>query len=156
MTTSGRRGPIPASGAGAATVAIALAAGALAGCSHAPPDATADGAVKLFLDDMEEASSDPRLVRKAYGMLGPAARANLEGRARTSTLRQGRQIMPWELLAPGRFALAFRPKTMRTAGVVGDRASVEVLGDDPQTQHASVLCVREAAGWRVEPGLPDP
>jgi hypothetical protein len=138
-----------------AVVGALAAAAAPAGCSHAPPDATPDGAVKLFLDDMEEASNDPRLVRKAYAMLGPAARANLEERARRTTLRQGRQILPWELLAPGRFALAFRPKAMRYA-VVGDRASVEVTGDDPHSEHASVLCVHEAAGWRVEPGLPEP
>jgi hypothetical protein len=40
--------------------------------------------------------------------------------------------------------------------IVGDRASVEIFGASAQTEHANVLCVHEAGGWRVEPGLPDP
>ena len=128
----------------------------LAGCSHAPPDATADGAVKLLLDDLEGAGQDPRLMRSAYGLLGPAARANLEERARRTSLRHARHVQPWEMMASGRFGLAFRPKTMRPPMVVGDRATVEVFGADPQNEHASVRCVHEAGGWRVEPGLPEP
>jgi hypothetical protein len=138
---------------GAAGVVLLLVLAS--GCSHAPPDATPDGAVKLFLDEMEQASDDPRLMRAAYGLLGPAARANLEERARRTSRLQGRQAHAWEMLAAGRFGLAFRPKAYRPA-VVGDRASVEVFGAAPQTEHASVLCVHEAAGWRVEPGLPEP
>jgi hypothetical protein len=132
--------------------------GALAlapGCRHPPPDATPDGAVRLFLDQMEQASDDPRLMRQAYLLLGPAARANLEKRAHRVSLLQGRQAEPWEMLAAGRFGLAFRPKAMRSS-VVGDRASVEIFGADAQAEHASVLCVRESLGWRVEPGLPEP
>jgi len=141
---------------GAVPLVVALAA-ALGGCSHAPPDSTPEGAVKLLLDDLEGASEDPRLMRQAYDLLGPAARANLEGRARRTSQLQGRQVQPWEMLAAGRFGLSFRPdpKTMRKT-VVGDRASVEVFGADPQNEHASVACVREAGGWRVEPGLPEP
>jgi hypothetical protein len=60
----------------------------------------------------------------------------------------------FEMLASGRFGLAFRPKTLRPT-IVGDRATVEVTGADPSHEHASVVCVREAGGWRLEPGLPD-
>lgn len=134
-----------------AVLGLALAAG----CSHAPPDATPDGALKTFLDTMEAASDDPRLMHQAYALLGPAARANLEERARRTSRLQGRQTQPWEMLAAGRFGLAFRPKAMRSS-VVGDRASVDVYGANPTAEHANVLCVREAAGWRVEPGLPEP
>jgi hypothetical protein len=136
---------------------LVLVATAAAGCGRAPPDSTPEGAVKLLLDDLEGASEDPALMKQAYDLLGPAARANLEGRARRTSLLQGRQVKPWEMLAAGRFGLAFRPapKTMRKT-VVGDRASVEVFGADPQNEHASVPCVREAGGWRVEPGLPEP
>lgn len=141
--------------AGAALLLGLGAPPALGGCSHDAPDATPEGAVKLFLDEMEQASDDPRLMRAAYGLLGPAARANLEERARRTTRSLGRQAQPWEMLAAGRFGLAFRPKTMHRA-VVGDRASVEVFGASPQTERASVLCVHEAGGWRVEPGLPGP
>jgi hypothetical protein len=127
----------------------------LAGCSHPPPDATPDGAVRLFLDDMEAASDDPRSMRRAYDLLGPAARANLEQRAHHTSLLQGRQVAPWEMLAAGRFGLAFRPKTWRPPAIVSDRATVEVLGSEP-SERASVLCVHEAGGWRIEPGLPEP
>jgi hypothetical protein len=137
-----------------AAVALSLALPLLA-CSRQPPDATAEGAVKLFLDDMEAASDDPRVMRRAYDLLGPAARANLEQRAHHTSLLQGRQVAPWEMLAAGRFGLAFRPKTWRPT-IVGDRATVEVLGSDPASEHASVVCVHEAGGWRIEPGLPDP
>jgi hypothetical protein len=123
-------------------------------CTHAPPDATPEGAVRLFLDDMEAASDDPRVMRRAYDLLGPASRTNLEARAHHTSLLQGRQVAPWEMLAAGRFGLAFRPKTMRSA-IVGDRATVEVLGSEP-TERASVVCVHEPGGWRIEPGLPEP
>ncbi len=141
--------------AGGAAGAVLLLALVGCGCSHAPPDSTPDGAVKLFLDEMEQASDDPRLMHAAFALLGPAARANLEERARRASRLQGRQAQPWEMLAAGRFGLAFRPKAYRAA-VVGDRASVEVFGAAPQSEHASVLCVHEAGGWRVEPALPDP
>jgi hypothetical protein len=135
--------------------AFAASLGIVSGCSHAPPDATPEGVVRLFLDEMETASDDPRVMRGVYDLLGPATRANLQERARQTSLLQGRQVAAWEMLAAGRFGLAFRPKSMR-AGVVGDRAAVEVLGADPQSEHASVVCVHEAGGWRIEPGLPAP
>jgi hypothetical protein len=126
-----------------------------AGCNHPPPDATPDGALRTFLDDMETAGDDPRVMRHAYDLLGPATRANLQERARRTSQLQGRQVAAWEMLAAGRFGLAFRPKSMRST-VVGDRATVEVLGADPASEHASVVCVHEQAGWRIEPGLPEP
>jgi hypothetical protein len=134
-----------------ATIAFALAIG----CSRPPPDATPDGAARLFLDEMEAAEDDAREMRRAYDLLGPTARANLEERARRTSRLQGRQVQPWDMLAAGRFGVAFRPKTMR-AKVVGDRASVEVLGADPQNERATVVCVREAGGWRIEPEFPEP
>lgn len=127
----------------------------LAGCSHPPPDSTPIGAVNLFLDDMESADEDPRFMRRAYDLLGPAARTNLEERARRTARAQGRQVAPWEMLAAGRFGLAFRPKTRRETRV-GDRATVEVLGADPALERASIVCVHESAGWRIEPQLPEP
>jgi hypothetical protein len=127
----------------------------LMGCSRPPPDASPDGAVRLFLDDMEAAEGDAREMRHAYDLLGPTARANLEERARRTSRLQGRQVHPWDMLAAGRFGVAFRPKTMRSK-IVGDRASVEVLGADPQGERAIVACVREPGGWRLEPELPPP
>jgi hypothetical protein len=143
---------------GGSSVAIAgtcLLAALCVSCNHQPPDATPDGVVRFFLDEMENAGDDPRLMRGVYDLLGPATRANLQERARRTSQLQGRQVAAWEMLAAGRFGLAFRPKSMR-ATVVGDRATVEVLGADPATERSSVVCIHESAGWRIEPGLPDP
>jgi len=140
-------------GAGLALSLVLLGVGGLAGCSRPPPDATPDGAVRAFLDEMEAAEDDALGVKRAYDLLGPAARANLEDRARRTSHLQGRQVQPWEMLAAGRFGVAFRPKAMR-AKVVGERATVEVLGADPTTERATVLCMHETAGWRIEPELP--
>jgi hypothetical protein len=132
----------------------ALAVALLAvGCSRAAPDATPDGALRFWLERMEESVDDPSAGRDAYALLGPAARANLEERARHAGQVQGRRAEPYEMLAEGRFGLRFRPKSM-TANVVGDQATVDVVGADPRAEHASVRCVHEAAGWRVEPELP--
>jgi hypothetical protein len=135
----------------AVVMALALAAQA---CSHPPPDSTPEGAVRLFLDAMDS-DDNPVSMHRAYDLLGPAARANLVGRAHRTSRLQGRQVAPWEMIAVGLFGLAFRPKVMRSTGV-GERATVEVFGEDPQSEHASVACVHEAAGWRIEPGLPEP
>jgi hypothetical protein len=136
-------------------LALAWSLAAPVACSHPPPDSTPEGAVRLFLDEMEAAGEDPRIMQRVYGLLGPTARANLEERAHHTSLLQGRQVASWEMLAAGRFGLSFRPKTMRSA-VVGDRATVEVLGADPTSEHSSVVCVREGTAWRIEPGLPEP
>jgi hypothetical protein len=127
----------------------------MVGCSRPPPDSTPDGVVRLFLDDMEAASEDPKAMRAAYDLLGPEARANLQERAHRTSQLLGRQAAAWEMMAAGRFGLAFRPKSMSPT-VVGDRATVEVFGANPKNQHATVVCMRESGGWRVEPGLPEP
>ncbi len=146
---------------GPAALACVFALALVAGCNHAPPDATPDGAVRLFLDEAETATDDPRATRRVYDLLGPAARANLQERARRTSQLQGRQVEAWEMLAAGRFGLAFRPKSMHAA-VVGDRATVEVLGANPASERASVACVHERredhepGRWCIEPALPEP
>jgi hypothetical protein len=130
-------------------------------CSHPPPDATPEGAVRAFLEDMETASDDPRVMPGVYDRLGPGARANLAERARRTSQLQGRHVEAWEMLAAGRFGLPFRPKSLH-ATIVGGSATVEVLGADPASEHAAVTCVyerhegQETGGWRIEPKLPDP
>jgi len=134
---------------------VALAFALLVGCSRPPPESTPEGAVRLFLDDMDVAGDDPGAMRRAYELLGPAARANLAERARHTSQLQGRHVEPSDMLAAGLFGLAFRPKIMRPTKT-GDRATVEVLGEDPQREHASVVCVREGERWHVEPAFPEP
>jgi hypothetical protein len=136
------------------TLRVLSLALACAACSHPAPDATPEGALRTWLERMEESQDDSSASREAYVLLGPAARANLEERAKRASQAQGRRAEPHEMLATGRFGLKFRPKSMH-ASVVGDQATVEVIGADPSTEHATVRCVHEPAGWRVEPGLPD-
>src|ERR1700742_4241983 len=126
---------------------------ALPACSHPPQDATPEGALRLFLDEMD--GDDPAAMRRAYDLLGPVAQANLQTRAHSTSLLQGRHFEPWDMMAAGLFGMAFRTKAMHTL-VVGDRATVDVYGEDPRTEHATVACVHAAAGWRIEPDLPAP
>ena len=122
-------------------------------CSRAAPDATPEGAVRLFVEKMETGAEDPRAMRDAYGLLGPHARSNLKERADRASKGQGRRYEPFEMLAEGRFGLKFRPKSM-IAKIDGEDAFVEVRGDGPE-ERATVHCTREALAWRVEPELPD-
>ena len=131
-------------------LAFALAA---AGCTRAAPDATPEGAVRLFVEKMETGAEDPRAMREAYQLLGPHARANLKERAERASKGQGRRYEPFEMLAEGRFGLKFRPKTM-LAKIEGDDAFVDVKGEGPE-ERATVHCTHEANAWRVEPELPD-
>jgi len=135
----------------AALLGFALA---FAACSRPAPDATPEGALRAWLEHMEGSQDDPRDAREAYRLLGPSARANLAERATRASQMQGRRTEPYELFAAGFFGLKFRPEAMK-AKVSGDHAVVEVTGDHG-AQHASVACVHEAAGWRVEPELPPP
>jgi hypothetical protein len=134
--------------------ALAFAAAlALAGCSRAAPDATPDGTLRLWLEKIETTGEEPQGLAEAYALLGPAARSNLEERAARASRVQGRRVAPWEMLAEGRFFSRFRPKSMK-ASLVGDTATVDVFGDEPN-EHATVRCVQEGGGWRIEPRLPE-
>lgn len=134
------------------TSAMALVALVFA-CSRSTPDATPEGAVRLWLEKMESAADDGRAMKEAYNLLGPRARANLKERADRASRGQGRRYEPHEMLAEGRFGLRFRPKTM-TSRIEGDSAWVEIKGDGPDEQ-ATIKCTKENATWRVEPDLPE-
>jgi hypothetical protein len=126
----------------------------VAACSHPVPHATPDGAVRAWLEHMEDSLGDPDEAREAYALLGPRARQNLDARAERASQVEGRRAQGFEMLAEGRFGLKFRPKAMH-AVVAGEEATVDVTGDDPGTEHARVACVRESDGWHVEPELPE-
>ena len=143
------------SGLAAIQVAV-LAVVVLAGCTRPAPDATPEGAVRAWLDRMEASDDDAHAIREAYGLLGPAAHANLEERAERASRLEGHRVEPWDMLAEGRFGLKFRPKSM-VSHVQGDVATVAVTGEEPLTEHALVHCARapgSPAAWRVEPELP--
>jgi hypothetical protein len=125
-------------------------------CSRPAPDATPDGAVRAWLEQMEAAEDDPKEAREAFRLLGPAARANLAERAQRASQTEGQRTEPFELVAQGFFGLNFRPELdakSTKVTIVGDRGTVEVTGDRG-AEHASVACVREGSAWRVEPDLP--
>ncbi len=124
----------------------------MAACTRPPPDATPEGALRLWIDRMDVQSSDPKQAREAYDLLGPDARANLEERAARASRAQGRHVEPFEMLAQGRFGLKFRPSAMH-AQIQGNGAMVDVTGDDPTVDRATVRCTREGAVWKVEPDL---
>lgn len=126
---------------------------ALAACSRPGPDATPEGAVRLWLEKMESAADDAHAMKDAYQLLGPRARANLKERADRASRGQGRRYEPYEMIAEGRFGLRFRPKTM-TVRIDGDDAWVEVKGDGGG-EIATVKCTRESAVWKIEPELPE-
>lgn len=125
----------------------------VAACSRAAPDATPEGAVRLWLEKMESAAEDQRAMREAYDLLGPRARANLKERAERASRGQGRRSEPWEMLAEGRFGLRFRPRSMAST-LRGDDATVDVRGEGSD-EHALVRCTRENGAWRIEPELPE-
>lgn len=125
----------------------------LLGCSRAPPDATPEGAVHLFLDRMEAAASGAVPMSDVYALLGPATRKNLADRASRAGRIQGRRIDASDMLAPGRYALKFRPKSM-TSRVSGDTAVVTVVGYEA-SETAEVTLVRENGAYKMELDLPD-
>ena len=138
----------------ARSLLLSLVVSLAAACSRPAPDATPEGAVRLWVEKMESSADDPRATREAYQLLGRRARANLEERAERASRGQGRRYEPWEMLAEGRFGLRFRPKTM-TSRISGDEAWVEVKGEGTG-EHASVRCAREGgSSWKVEPDLPE-
>lgn len=142
---------------GATFASFVLLAACTPACTRPAPDASCDGAVRLWLERMEASTSDGHAMREAYALLGPTARTNLEQRAERASRVQGRRVEPFEILAEGRFGLKFRPKTMTTK-VTDDLATVEVLGGDPTLEHATVHCARDPrdpTAWRVEPELPE-
>lgn len=140
-----------------ALLRLAAAFAFVVACSRQAPDATPDGAVRLWLEKMEASAEDPRAAREAYALLGPSARRNLEQRAERAGRMHGRRFEPYEMLAEGRFGLKFRPKGVTVGQVAGDEATVNVVGADPAVEQVSVRCARdpkEAQAWRIEPELP--
>jgi hypothetical protein len=125
-------------------------------CGRSQPDATPEGAVRIWLEKMEDSAEDPRASKEAFELLSGTTRKNLEARALRDGPRHGRRIAPEEMLATGRFGLRFRPKHF-SAQLSGDRAVVLVRGDESSEQ-ASIPCVRELTkekedkrpAWRLD------
>lgn len=132
---------------------LVLVAGIAAACSRKPPDATPEGAVRELLDLIDRVDGEPAQARAVYELLSARTRTSLIERAKRASAASGRSVMPEEMLAPARFSLRFEPRKMH-AHVAGDRAVVDVVGIDPDTDRAEVPCVLELGRWRIEIPLP--
>jgi hypothetical protein len=126
---------------------------ALHACSRKPPDATPEGTVRDLLDRIGRVDGDPAQARAVYELLSQRTQNNLIERARRASAASGREIPPEDMLAPARFSLRFEPRRMQ-ARISDDRAVVDVVGIDPETDRAEVPCILEAGHWRIEMPLP--
>lgn len=131
--------------------ALTLAA-SVTGCRRAPED-TPEIALTEWVTAMNASRSDIEARQRAYERLSLAARASLTDRAARASQLSGRDLHPWEMLAPGRFAMrfAFDPDGLSTR-VEGDRATVTARGQ--QGDRADVPMVREGGHWHVDLVLP--
>jgi hypothetical protein len=133
--------------------ALAIAAGLLGACSRKAADMTPEGVVREFLDRVERAEGDPAQARVVYDLLSAKTQAGLAERAKRASAASSRNVMPEEMLAPARFSLRFEPSKMH-AHITDNRAVVDVVGIDPDTDHAEVPCLLEQGRWRIEIPLP--
>ena len=109
--------------------------------------------MREWVERMSRMHGHPEDASRAFELLSAGAKKNLDERARRASAATGRQIGPAEMLVPSRFSLRFAPKSYR-ARIAGDRALVEVTGQQSQNQRAEVACVREDGKWRLELDLP--
>jgi len=116
------------------------------GCAEEAPDATPEGALSAFLDAMQESRYDDARRADAYALLDEATREELEERVARAEALGRAGLEPWEMLAMGRFRLAFEPRSM-SARVEGGEGVVVVRGGD--SERAEVPVVQEPGGWRV-------
>lgn len=136
---------------GKALIVVALAA-SLAACGRRAPGASPDGAVRELVERMRRIHGDPAEARAAYELLSKRARQNLVERAKRYSAASGKAIAPEAMIAPSRFLLRFEPQRY-TAHLVGEQARVDVVGLIAG-HRASVPCVFEDGGWRVDLALP--
>jgi hypothetical protein len=127
---------------------LALSAFAMPGCKREPIDTEPAAVVEEFVRRMQRVHGDPKAAHAAYELLWHEARQNLGERAKRASAVGGRKVLPEEMIAPSRFALAFEPKHY-IADIQGDWAAVVITGEGPDAPRKSVKCVREDGGWRV-------
>jgi hypothetical protein len=129
----------------------------LSGCGSESVDGTPEGAVRAFLDAMEGAALQGEDAARAFSLLGPSARANLEERARRVALLAGRKMDPVRTLAFSQYEPRFRVRRLSVRRAGGD-AFVTVVGDEAHGEVTTLRCVRSQGpggdGWRVEVDLP--
>jgi predicted small lipoprotein YifL len=129
-----------------------LLAAALAGCGRRAPNTTPDGAVRELVERMRRVNGDPAEAKAAYALLSKRVQQNLIERAKRYSAASGKTIAPEAMIVPSRFILRFEPQRY-TVQVGGAAARVDVIGLLTGNR-ASVPCVFEEGGWRVDLALP--
>jgi hypothetical protein len=124
-------------------------------CKGEPIDVEPASVVEEFVRRMQRVHGDPKAAHAAYELLWRDAQNNLGERAKRASAVGGRKVLPEEMIAPSRFALAFEPKHY-AAEVQGDWAIVVMTGEGPEAPRRSVKCVRENGRWRIVMELPLP
>ncbi len=135
---------------------LALCVGSVApatvGCSRAVP-ATPESVLTDWVSAMQASRTDATTRRRAFELLSSASRAALVERAQRASQLSGREIPPYELLAPGRFAMRFQFDPARLSSVIdGDHATV--VARSATGDRADVPMVREGGQWRVALRIP--
>lgn len=125
---------------------------ALAGCGRRAPHTTPDGAVRELVERMRRVHGDLGEAKAVYLLLSKRAQQNLAERAKRYSAASGKAIAPEAMVAPSRFLLRFEPQRY-TAHLGGATARVDVVGLRTGDR-ASVVCVFEDGGWRVDLALP--
>jgi len=118
----------------------------LAGCAEEAPDATPEGALRAFIEAMEESRYDDSQRAEAYGLLDETSRAALRQRTARAEALGRTGLEPWEMLATGRFRLSFEARSM-SAQVEDGEGIVVVRG--PREERAEVPVVQEEGRWRI-------
>lgn len=137
------------------SLAVPIAIVATVGCRSRAPDATPEGAFDEFLAACESASVDPKASARAFALLAPSVRQALEERARRASSITGKAATPEQMLVPAWTPIRFEiSKTTTTLDATGTKATLDVYGVDPTTQHVKVPMVREGESWRVSVVLP--
>ncbi|MEI8254997.1 MAG: hypothetical protein WCJ30_04930 [Deltaproteobacteria bacterium] len=132
---------------------VLVALGSTAPGCHREPEDTPETVLSAWVSAMNASRSDVDARRRAYPLLSSRARDSLTERAARASQLSGRDVQPWEMLAPGRFAMrfAFDPDGLE-ARVEGEHATVTARGRSGD--HAEVPMVREQGHWRVDLTLP--
>lgn len=125
----------------------------LVACSPAPANATADGAVRFFVELTAHFDGNPDDAEAIFAMLSERTKKNLRARAERYGAASGRKIAPSAMLVPARMVPRFSPRSY-SAQVVGKYALVDVLGVRAD-QRAQISCVQEDNVWRIDLVLPE-
>jgi len=133
-------------------VLLPLAA-SLAACGRKPFDATPEGVTREFFERMERVHGDPKDARAAFDLLSRSAQTNLSDRARRASAATGKRMGPEQMIAPSHYYPRFAPRQWATRSA-GDRAVVDVIGLDTDSERAAIPCVLEDGRWRIDLGLP--